>query len=252
MTNERMLYLIDKAIGNLRDNGDGYGKTPIDFMRENGVKNTDNMRIFLDSVGAYLEELRCGILSDIETEVAKKCGKSTILSEIKKRAKETYSKNAETRPQFAYADYDSEGNVYFMCNGYWLIVSETSDGMTIIPERVKKEIIKPFNYKAVMPDISMMRKMQLPPIGKLTAYLKNQKALHPKKPAMWDRIIFDGLIGVKGEWLESFMKITGATECYYGGKEGKQCFYLEGNGYKVVLMPIMVKDTDTITDFDNM
>jgi hypothetical protein len=58
MTNEKYLVLINKAMENLRDNEDGYGQTPIDFMRKNGIKSTDNMCFFLDSVGAYLEEIR--------------------------------------------------------------------------------------------------------------------------------------------------------------------------------------------------
>ena len=40
MTNEKMLSLINKAIENLRDNEDGYGQTPIDFMRKNAIKST--------------------------------------------------------------------------------------------------------------------------------------------------------------------------------------------------------------------
>jgi hypothetical protein len=84
MTNEKYLALVNKAMENLRDNEDGYGQTPIDFMRENGIKSTDNMSFFLDSVGAYLEEIRCRLLADMEAEEAKKNGKSSVLSAIKK------------------------------------------------------------------------------------------------------------------------------------------------------------------------
>lgn len=250
MTNERKLYLIDKAIGNLeRNDGDSYGFTPIDFMRKNGVKDVNGMCIFLDSVGAYLEELRQGILAEIETESAKKNGKSAVLSEIKKRSKETYNKWVDVKPQLAYADYDEESGKYYLCGNYWLIVSDNSDGMTMIPEKVKAEYFKPLDWKSYIPDISTTNKMQLPPIGKISAYLKQQKALHPKKPAMWDRIVFDGKLAVNGTYLESMMKITGATEMYY--KTGK-LFYMEGNGYQVVIMPVQIKDEDKPTDFENL
>lgn len=250
MTNERKLYLIDKAIGNLEHNdGDSYGFTPIDFMRKNAIKDTNGLAFFLDSVGVYLEELRQGILSEIEAESAKKNGKSIILSEIKKRSKEAYNKFANSRPQLAYADYDEESGKYFLCGNYWLIVSDNSDGMTMMPENVKKDIEKPLNWKSYIPDVSTANKMQLPPIGKVSAYLKQQKALHPKKPAMWDRIVFDGNLAVNGSYLESMMKITGATEMYY--KTGK-LFYMEGNGYQVVIMPVQIKDTDKPTDFENL
>lgn len=97
MTTEKYLTLINKAIDNLKDNEDGYGQTPIDFMRKSGIKSTDNMTIFLDSVGAYLEEIRCGLLSDIEASEAKKNGKSSVLSAVKKFNK-MCAKNREIRP----------------------------------------------------------------------------------------------------------------------------------------------------------
>ena len=54
MTKVKYLELVNKAMENLRDDEDGYGQTPIDYMRKNGIKSTDNMHIFLDSVGVYL------------------------------------------------------------------------------------------------------------------------------------------------------------------------------------------------------
>ena len=57
MTNEKFLELINKAMKNLRDNEDGYGQTPIDYMREYGIKSTDNRRFFesFGVNGEYLE-----------------------------------------------------------------------------------------------------------------------------------------------------------------------------------------------------
>ena len=102
MTKEKYLALVNKAMENLRDSEDDYGWTPIDFMRKNGVKSTDNMTIFLDSVGAYLEEIRCGLLTDIEAEEAKKNGanatetkeKGKLFSKILKK-KDTNSDSTE-------------------------------------------------------------------------------------------------------------------------------------------------------------
>ena len=249
MTNERMLYLINKAIGNLKDNEDFYGSTPVDFMRKNGIKSTENMSIFLDSVGAYLEELRCGILGDIEADAAKKNGKSSILSAVKKLSKACYNNNIDKRPSMAYASYDEAENKYWMCNGYWLLVSENSEGLNMIPENVKKDIASPMNYKAYLPKFYEMEKLQLPSVGKVTAYLKQAKAKRPKKPTGWDKIVLTKKLAVKGEWLEAFMKITGATEIYFNGLKP---LGMEGNGYVVSLCPIQVKDEDTITNFEEI
>lgn len=248
MTNEKMLSLINKAIENLRDNEDGYGQTPIDFMRKNAIKSTDNMTIFLDSVGVYLEELRQGILADIEAVEAKKNGKSSALSAVKKMYKEAYSYCINKKPYFAYAHYDESENQYWLTNTFWMIVSKNADGMTLCPENIEKNAT-PFNYKSQIADISDYEKLTLPSIGKVSAYLKQAKAKAPKKPLGWDRIILTEKLGVKGEWLENLMKITGATEIYY---KYPKAMVMEGNGYKAMIMPIQVKCDEPITDFDNV
>ena len=112
MTNEKFLELINKAMENLRDNEDGYGQTPIDFMRKNGIKSTDNMRFFLDSVGAYLEEIRCGLLADIEAAEAKKNGKSSVISNVKKFTKKCAA-HRDNKPGIGWANYDEAENKYF-------------------------------------------------------------------------------------------------------------------------------------------
>ena len=249
MTNEKILSLINKAMENLRDNEDGYGQTPIEFMRKNAIKSTDNMTIFLDSVGAYLEELRQGILADIETESAKKNGKSSILSAVKKLSKEVYTTMNNTKPFLAYAHYDAEDNKYWMCSGHWMLISENADGMTLCPENIEKETVSPFQYKKSIPDTFGYNKIDLPPIGKVSAYLKQAKAKKLRYNSAWDKIVLNDTIGVKGEWLEAMMKITGATELYWKDYKG---MVIQGNGYKAILMPIKLIETDTVTDFDNI
>ena len=258
MTNEKFLELINKAMENLRDNEDGYGQTPIDFMRKNGIKSTDNMCFFLDSVGAYLEEIRCGLLADIEAAEAKKNGKSSALSAIKKLCNDNYKENLNRTPSIAYASYDESENKYFTVNGYWMIVSENPAGMVEMPENVKKNMEKPFDYKRVIPQKYEMHKVELPSLVKISTYLKARKATRNKHDKTWDRLVFEDF-AVKGERLEAAMKITGSSEIYV--KDSIHAMLMEGNGYTMVLMPIKNKETDKntgeekrmpITDFDNI
>lgn len=254
MTKEKYFELINKAIGNLKDNEDGYGTTPIDFMRKSGVKSTANMTLFLDSVGAYLEEIRCGLLADIEAEEAKKNGKSSVLSAVKRFNKICYDKSINSKPILAYAHYDEAENKYVLCDTYTLLISEESDGMTLKPDSVTGEYI---NWKRIIPS-DLPNTQELPPIRKLSTWLKQKKTTVSKH--MKDRIsvyLNDDMLGFNAARLELVMKITGATEVRYG-KFGQACL-MEGNGYTVVLMPSRPrKDEETekyiyeITDFDNI
>lgn len=88
-----------------------------------------------------------------------------------------------------------------------------------------------------MPTLYDRRKQELPSIGKISAWRKEAKAKAGKRTD-WDKIFFEGF-GVKGEYLETFMRITGATEIYY--KDSVSTMYMEGNGYQVALMPIRKK-----------
>lgn len=259
MTNEKYLELVNKAIENLRDNEDGYGQTPIDFMRKNGIKSTDNMCLFLGSVGAYLEEIRCGLLADIEAAETKKNRKSSALSAIKKLCNDNYKENQSKRPSIAYANYDKSENKYFTVSGYWMIISENPAGMLKMPENVKKDIEKPFDYKRAMPQKYEMHKVELPPLAKVSTYLKAHKATRKNKyDSTWSRLVFEDF-AVKGEWLEAAMKITGSSEIYV--KDSIHALLMEGNGYTMVLMPIKNTEVDKntgeekrmpITDFEEV
>jgi hypothetical protein len=244
MTKGKYLALVNKAIGNLRDNEDGYGQTPIDFMRKNGIKSTDNMTIFLDSVGAYLEEIRCGLLADMEAEEAKKIGKSSVLSAIKKLCNDNYKTQQNVRPQLAYANYDEVENKYITVSGYWLIMSENPAGMVKMPENVKKNIKEPLKYRQWIPNKCDMHMVSLPTLAKISTYLKARKATRNKKDRTWDRLVFEDF-AVKGEWLEAAMKITGSSEIYV--KDSMHALLMEGSGYTMVLMPIKNKETDKNT-----
>jgi len=258
MTNEKYLKLVNKAIENLKDNDDNYGQAPIDFMRKNGIKSTDNMCLFLDSVGVYLEEIRCGLLADIEAEEAKKNGKSSVLSAIKKLCNDNYKAQQSVRPQLAYANYDEVENKYITVNGYWLIMSENPAGMVEMPENVKRDIKEPLKYKQWIPNKCDMHTVSLPTLTKISTYLKARKATRNKRDESWDRLVFNGF-AVKGKWLEAAMKITGSSEIYV--KSGGTALLMEGNGYTMVLAPMRNTEVDKdtgetkhmpITDFDNI
>ena len=244
MTKEKYLALVNKAMENLRDNEDGYGQTPIDFMRKNGIKSTDNMSFFLDSVGAYLEEIRCGLLADMEAEEAKKNGKSSVLSAIKKLCNYNFKEQQGKRPQLAYANYDEVENKYVTVSGYWLIMSENPAGMVEMPENVKKDIKEPLKYKQWIPNKYEMYTVELPSLAKISTYLKARKATRNKHDKTWDRLVFEDF-AVKGEWLEAAMKITGSSEIYV--KNSVAALLMEGNGYTMVLMPVKNKETDKNT-----
>lgn len=204
MTNEKYLALVNKAMENLRDNEDGYGQTPIDFMRKNGIKSTDNMSFFLDSVGAYLEEIRCRLLVDMEAEEAKKNGKSSVLSAIKKLCNDNCKTQQNVRPQLAYANYDEAENKYVTVSGYWLIMSKNPAGMVEMPENVKKDIKEPLKYRQWIPNKYEMHKVELPTLAKVSTYLKARKATRNKHDKTWDRLVFEDF-AVKGEWLEGLL-----------------------------------------------
>lgn len=246
MTTEKYLELVNKAMENLRDNEDGYGQTPIDYMRENGIRSTDNMRFFLDSVGVYLEEIRCGLLADIEAAEAKKNGKSNIISNVKKFTKKCASLR-DVKPAIGWANYDEAENKYFMLDGYAMLISENADGMELTPEAVKKNT-QPYNWKRSMPSIYEYQKMELPPIGKIAAWRKQEKAKAGKRTD-WDKIFFEAF-GIKGEYLEMFMRITGSTEIYY--KDNCHALYMEGNGYQAVIMPIRKEAETKPTNFEEV
>lgn len=241
MTNEKMLFLVNKAIECLADED---SKAMIDLMRETATKTAD--RASFGFTGAYLEELRCGLLADIEAAEAKKNGKTNVLSAMKYFNKEAYKKSIESSPYFAYAHYDENNNEYWLTNTYWLIVSEKSDGMTLIPEAVNTTV---FNYKAHIADTSNYEAVDLPPLAKISTYLKTVKA-NKKHNSAWDRLVFEKFL-INGSWLEQAMKLTGATQIMY--KQYKPLI-LTGNGYTVAIMPVRPNDGEEPkpTDFDNI
>ena len=236
MTKEKYLELINKAIEELTDED---SKAQIDFMRKQGIKTAD--RALFGWAGAYLEEIRCALLTDIEAESAKSSGKSSIISNVKKFTKKCAA-HRDNKPAIGWANYDEAENKYFLIDGCAMLISKNADGMELTPEAVKKDI-QPFNWKKAMPSIYEYQKMELPPIEKIATWRKQEKAKAGKRKG-WDRIFFNEF-GVNGEYLEMFMRITGSTEIYY--KDNIHALYMEGNGYQAVIMPIKNYDFDKDT-----
>lgn len=229
MTKEKMLELINTAIGNIKDEDEKYA---IEFMRRDGIKTANNMSFFADKVGVYLEELRCGILSDIEAETAKKNGKSKILTNVKKFGKMCAS-HRETKPRLGWANYDEAENKYVLIDGCAMLIADNSDGMELCPERLVKDS-QMFAWKKCIPDTYDYKKQTLPSVEKIAAYRKQAKATAGRSKE-WDKIFFDDF-AIRGEYLEIFMNITGATEILY--KDSCKAMYMSGNGYEAVIMPI--------------
>lgn len=250
MTKEKYLELITKAINNLRDN-EPYGRTPVDYMRDNGIKSTDKMTLFADSVGAYLEEIRCALVADIEAEEAKANGKSSVLSNVKKFNK-WVSELRDRKPYLGYAHYDKDANEYWMCDNYALLVGNNSHGMDLAPDKIEQQKdVYTFNYKKNIPN-DYNNIQTLPSVQKVATYRKYAKANRRSKyDNAWDIIVFNDF-AIKGEYLEMAMRITGSTIAYY--KDCRHSIYFEGNGYKFIVMPFYLKEGLTskpVTNFDN-
>lgn len=249
-TLEKYLSLVNKAIENLRDN-EPYGKTPIEYMRSTCIKSTDNMSIFLDSVGAYLEEIRCSLLADIESQQAKANGKSSILSNVKKFNKICATKNRNTRPKLGYANYNDNTKKYFMTDGCMLLVADSCEGMDLIPDTIKKQpSVSEFDYTKYIPDLSQYKKYELPIVSKIATYRKNAKSNALRFDKTYDHLHFPEF-SLKGEYLEMAMRITGSNSIFY--KDYMHSMYMIGNGYEIVVMPVQSKspaEGREITNFD--
>lgn len=253
MNTEKLLQMCLKAIEYLDDKDDTYGKTPIDMMRRSGCKSVENLTILSNTTGAWLETMRCYLLDKIEAEAAKKVGKSSIRNAVKAFNKDCYKRMIQPKPAFAYAHYDEVSGKYWLCNGFALLVADNSDGMTLCPEIITES--KPFRWQD---SVNQERKdvIKLPDLGKLSAWLKQRKAQKLKNDKLWAKVVLGGNVAVNGEFLETFMRITGATEIRYGRKivrgRNASSFYIEGNGYQGVLMAIETEEGDQPTNFEEV
>ena len=95
MRTEKMLFLVNKAIECASEDD----KAMIDLMRKTATKTAD--RASFGFTGAYLEELRCALLADIEAAEAKKNGKTNVLSAMKFFSKDSYKKSIDSKPYYA-------------------------------------------------------------------------------------------------------------------------------------------------------
>lgn len=160
MTTEKILAMVNEAISLLDDEG----KAAVEFMRKNAVKSASNMR-FMYNTGAVLEGIRNELTSDIQAAEAKKNGKSNVLSAVKKYAKQCFTRNINIKPEFAYTQALTDGR-YVTLDGYSMLITENSDGLTMKPDNVagrsasdvyEKSVPKKFANSYELPELGKSR-----------------------------------------------------------------------------------------------
>lgn len=228
MTTEKYLELIVKAMENLKDSDDSYGKTPVKFMQENGIKSVSDVTFFTDSVGAYLEEIRLNLIADIQASEAKKSGKSVSLSALKKFAK--MCEKQTNKPILCYTHADECGK-FVTTNGAMMVVSDSSDGLNLRPDSFKGEY---FNWKNAMPNISTYVSKTMPSASEISITIKQEKAKDKRAVVAYDF----GNFCIDAELLELAVRITGSTEIFYNPESKTSALYMTGNGHEVVVMPM--------------
>lgn len=228
MTTEKYLELIVKAMENLKDSDDSYGKTPVEFMQKSGIKSVSDMALFTDSVGAYLEEIRLNLIADIQASEAKKSGKSVSLAALRKFAKmcakQTY------KPMMCYTHADECGK-FVTTDGFMMVVSDSSDGLNLRPDSFKGEY---FNWRQAIPNISTYVSKIMPSASEISVTIKQEKAKDKRAAVAYDF----GNFRINAEFLELAVRITGSTEIFYNPENKTSALYMTGGGHEVVVMPI--------------
>lgn len=228
MTTEKYLELIVKAMENLKDSDDSYGKTPVEFMQKSGIKSVSDMTFFTDSVGAYLEEIRLNLIADIQASEAKKSGKSVSLAALKKFAK--MCEKQTNKPIMCYTHADECGK-FVTTNSAMMVISDSSDGLNLKPDSVKGEY---FNWKNAMPNASTYISKTMPSASEISIMIKQEKAKNKNVVVAYDF----GNFCINAELLELAVRITGSTEISYNPESKTSALYMAGNGHEVVVMPI--------------
>lgn len=238
MNLDKMLLHINKAIENLSEED----AKIITNMRDIGAKSADNLTFWLDSPAIWLETLRNEVIAEIQASEAKKTGKSSVLSAVKKL-------QMEYKPVMKYANYDAETGKYTLCNNYMALRTEIPDGLEIKPERLAGEPVDLTH----MFETDYPKSLELPSIGKYVTWHKAEKLKHSKSESV-RCCLNEEFLTLDAEFLEWAMKITGSTELRY--IDFKHQAYMCGNGYEITIMPIMPeRDTEgnycgEVTNFD--
>lgn len=237
MTTEKILAMVNEAINLLDDEG----KSAVELMRKNAIKSASNMS-FMYNTGAVLEGIRNELISDIQAAKAKKNGKSNVLSAIKKYAKQSFERNIGVKPAWAYTHTLNDGR-YATSNGYTLLITENSDGLTLKPDSVdggsvvntcEKNALERFEHS-----------YNIPELGKLKSWVKINKAQDKK----WcEPFRFNERFAVNVDFLITGMTITGSAELLYNDERHVMC--LKGNGNEFYIMPVQRKDntSDTVIE----
>lgn len=237
MTTEKFLEMVNEAINLLDDEG----KSAVEFMRKNAVKSASNMS-FMYNTGAVLEGIRNELISDIQAAEAKKNGKSNVLSAIKKYAKQCFTRNISVKPALAYTDMLTDGR-YVTLDGYSMLITENSDGLTMKPDNVTGRSASDVYEKSVPKKFA--NSYELPELGKLKSWVKVNKAQNKR----WrEPFFFNKNFAVDVNYLITGMLATGSTELFYNDNRYIMC--LKGNGNEFYIMPVQRKDNtpDTVIE----
>lgn len=244
MNLDKMLLHINKAIENLSEEDTEI----ITNMRGMGAKSADNLTFWLDSPAIWLETLRNEIIAEIQTSEARKTGKSSVLSTVKKLQKDAF-KRMGYKSVMKYANYDAKTGKYTLCNAFVALRTEIPDGLEIKPERL---IGEPVDLTHMF-ETDYPKTQELPPIGKYVAWHKAEKLKHGNDENV-RCCLNEELLTFNAEFLEWAMKITGSTQLRY--IDFKHQAYMCGNGYEVVIQPTQPKrDSEgnycgEVTNFD--
>lgn len=227
MNLDKMLLHINKAIENLSEED----VEIITNMRGMGAKSADNLTFWLDSPAIWLETLRNEVIAEIQASEARKTGKSSVLSTVKKLQKDAF-KRMGYKSVMKYANYDAKTGKYTLCNAYVALRTEIPDGLEVKPECLAGEPVDLTHmFETDYPKIQ-----ELPPIGKYVAWHKAEKLKHGKSESI-RCCLNEEFLTFNAEFLEWAMKITGSMELRY--IDFKHQAYMCGNGYEIIIQPTM-------------
>lgn len=223
MTTGKFLEMVNEAISLLDDEG----KSAVEFMRKNAVKSASNMQLMYNT-GAVLEDIRNELISDIQAAEAKK-----NVSAVKKYAKQCFTRNINIKPEFAYTQALTDGR-YITLDGYSMLITENSDGLTMKPDNVTGRSASDVYEKSVPKKFA--NSYELPELGKIKSWVRINKTQNKR----WrEPFCFNKCLAVDVNYLITGMSVTGSIELIYNDNCHIMC--LKGNGNEFYIMPVQRK-----------
>lgn len=231
MNAEKMLNLVNEAISY----ADEEQRETIRMMRKNGTREVPKNWRNVNS-GAFMEELRCALMDEIEAAECKKSGKSKYLTAIKKFSKNAYKEFCERKPLMAYAWKNPETGVNYVCNGYVMVETEHDEGLQFMENARDDEINNQVAYYKKLIPSCFEKESELPEFGKLVAWYKNEKQNISKRETV--RFFHKDVFALNAEMLIEGMKLTDARKIAWNKHD--RLFCLKGDSVNVYIMPIKI------------